>query len=55
MNTKWLKEATKEELLAQLEAGFQHLNNTQIFTTEHREIYNEIKLIKEEILFRMNR
>lgn len=55
MNTKWLKEATHEELLAQLEAGFQHLNNTEIFTTEHREIYNEVKLIKEEILIRMKR
>lgn len=53
MNTKWLKQATNEELVAQLEAGYQHLNNTEIFTTEHREIYNEIKLIKEEILFRM--
>lgn len=53
MNMNWLKQATNEELVAQLEAGYQHLNNTQIFTTEHREIYNEIKLIKEEILFRM--
>lgn len=53
MNTQWLKQATNEELLAQMEAGYQHLNNTPIFTKEHREIFAEIKLIKEEILFRM--
>ncbi len=53
MNMNWLKQATNEELVAELEAGYQHLNNTQIFTTEHREIYNSIRLIKEEILFRM--
>ena len=48
-----LKQLTNEELLAQLEAGYQHLNQAQPFTKEHREIFNEIKLIKEEILFRM--
>lgn len=53
MDTKWIKTATNEELMEQLDLSFQHLNKTQIFTTEYREIYNGIKLIKEEILKRM--
>jgi hypothetical protein len=53
MNTEWIKKATNEELVAELENTMQHLNNAQIFSKEHREYFNEIKLIKEEILNRM--
>ena len=53
MNTKWLNSATNEELLEQLDLSFQQLTKTQVFTPEHRELFRDIKLIKEEILKRM--
>ena len=55
MNTEWIKTATNEELLVELENTLQHLNNTQVFTPEYRNIHSTVKLIKEEILNRMNR
>lgn len=53
MKTEWIKKATNEELVAELENTLQHLNNTQVFTTEYRSINTVVKLIKEEILNRM--
>ena len=53
MNTEWLKEASNEELLKELDLTFQRLNKTEVFTTEHRQCYAVVKLIKEEILNRM--
>jgi len=53
MKTEWIKTATNEELLAELENTLHHLNNTQVFTTEYRNIHSVVKLIKEEILNRM--
>ena len=52
---QWIEKATNEELVAELENAIQHMNNAEIFSTEHKEYYSVVKLIKEEILKRMNR
>ena len=53
MKMEWIKQVTNEELVAELEAGYQYLNTLEIFTTEHREAFNKIRMIREEILLRM--
>lgn len=55
MNTELLKVMTNEELLDELQNAIQQLNHTKIFSPEHRECFAVMKLIKEEILKRMNR
>lgn len=53
MNTEWLKEATNEELVEELDICLQRLHRTKVFTVAHSECYAEVKLIKAEILKRM--
>lgn len=53
MNTEWIKNATNEELVDELDLTLQQLNKSKVFTTEHRNLYSVVKLIKEEILNRM--
>lgn len=53
MKMEWIKQVTNEELVAEMEAGYQHLNTLPVFSKEHRETYKMIQLIREEILFRM--
>lgn len=50
---KILKNMTNEELLEDLDITIQRMMKTKVFTTEHRECYAEVKLIKAEILKRM--
>jgi len=50
---EWIKQVTNEELVAELEAGYQYLNTLEIFSKEHRETHKMIQKIREEILFRM--
>lgn len=53
MNLQWLKEATNEELMEHLQVSIHNLNKAKVFSEEHRECFNEVKLLKEEILNRM--
>lgn len=53
MEMIWLKHVTNEELVAELEAGYQYLNTLEVFSKEHREAYMKIQKIREEIIFRM--
>jgi len=53
MKTEWIKKATNEELVDELDLHLQQLNKIEVFTTAHRECYVVVKLIKEEILNRM--
>lgn len=55
MNTEWIKTASNEELLEEFDLNVQRLNKTEVFTTAHRECYAVVKLLKEEILNRMNK
>lgn len=50
---EWIKQVTNEELVAELEAGYQYLNTLEVFSKEHREAFEKIQKIREEILFRM--
>ena len=53
MKMEWIKQVTNEELIAEMEAGYQHLNTLPVFSKEHRETYMKIQRIREEILLRM--
>lgn len=55
LNTQVLKQMTNEELLVEFENAIQQMNNTKIFSPEHKECHQTVKYIKEELLIRMNR
>jgi hypothetical protein len=46
---------TNEELLLELQNAIQQLNHAKLFSNEHKACHAEVKVIKEEILKRMNR
>lgn len=54
MNTQWLKEATNEELFEQYEISLNQSAKATMFSTTWWQCKEELKLIKEEMLKRMN-